>query len=372
MKIDFYDLFSLHTPEEFPEEGTDNYTAAAVKSRVMDNISENKRKPVRISRIGKIFLSAAAAAVVLVTGTLAASALGFIDLEKIFGGMFKSGSENLSDIMSVPQNVIVTGDDSLSFRVLGIAGTETEFVGSIEIKRTDGGVFPQSTLVKTKRYFEDDPYTYYGEYTNDGLLNIIDETTAVYNFKGKVDYSFPDESDSIIGKTYMVDIFGLYDYTEIVKITDKYDVYIDNEDDAAEYYRLLDNETAVLDSGWTITFPLDYTPDYRKVEVDNEPLSGHGISSSVITEVGYSAVTLDVYLDDVYGNLSVYSNDGYNVSVTLENGKIIKVPPYQNGASGEFYTEGGNPGILHFLFEEPVDIDKIESIAIEDVAIPIK
>ncbi|MDE6133775.1 MAG: hypothetical protein K2G04_10455 [Oscillospiraceae bacterium] len=362
MKIDFYDLFSLHTPENFPEVGGENYTAA-VKSRVMENVHANKSKSLRINRIGKAVIAAAAAVVVLVTGTIAASALGLIDLEKIFGGMFRSGTEHLANITAVPQNVTTTGDDRLSFRVLGIAGTETDFVGSIEIKRNDGGVFPTSTVVESKRGFDGEPFPVY---VNDGLLNIIDETTAIYNFKAEIN-GVSDETESIIGRTYTIDISRLFDYSEIVNITDKYDVYIDNEEDSAYYNWLLDNKTVVLDGGWTISFPIEYTPDYRRVNV-NEQLSGYGISSSVITEVGYSAMSLDFYLEDVYGQLSVRPNDRYDVSVKLADGK--KVTAFMS--SGNFYIEGGNQGLLNYYFEEPINIDSIESITIGDIVIPVK
>ena len=45
MKIDFYDLFSMHTPNDFSNAGEDNYITAAVKSRVMENISADKTSP---------------------------------------------------------------------------------------------------------------------------------------------------------------------------------------------------------------------------------------------------------------------------------------------------------------------------------------
>ena len=144
MKIDFYDLFSLHTPKDFLAAGEDNSITAAVKSRVMENIHVSKSKPVRINRIGRAVIAAAAAVVVLVTGTLAASALGLIDLEKVFSGIFKSGHEHLEDISALPRNVVTTGDDRLSLRVLGICGTENEAVISIEAKRNDGGKFPEN------------------------------------------------------------------------------------------------------------------------------------------------------------------------------------------------------------------------------------
>lgn len=365
MKIDFYDLFSLHTPKDFSSAGEENYITAAVKSRVMENIPANTRKPVRIKKIGKAFLAAAAAVVVLVTGTLAASALGLIDLEKIFGGMFKSGTEHLAGITAVPQNVTTTGDDRLSFRVLGIAGTETEFVGSIEIKRNDGGVFPQYIQVENRHDFDGGLHNHM--YSADGVLKVIDETTAIYNFRGGVD-SFPYETESIIGRKYTVDISRILDVTELTKLIEKYDVYIDDEEDAVYFNQLMENENVILDGGWTITFPIEYNTEYRKVKVNDEPLSGFGISSSVITEVEYSAISLDIYLDDVYGQFSVRPNEEFAVFVKLNNGKEYTACH----SSSNQYIEGGHPAVMHYYFKEPIDIDSVESITIGDIVIPVK
>ena len=144
MKIDFYDLFSMHTPKDFPETGEDNYITAAVKSRVMENIPTSRNKLVRIGRIGRAVIAAAAAVVVLAMGTLAASALGLIDLERIFGRLFNNDTEYLEGITTVPQNVVVTGDDRLSLRVLGIGGTEKEVFGAIELKELTAAFFPST------------------------------------------------------------------------------------------------------------------------------------------------------------------------------------------------------------------------------------
>ncbi|MBD5138481.1 MAG: hypothetical protein HDT24_04110, partial [Ruminococcus sp.] len=61
MKIDFYDLFSLHTPNDFPEAGGENYITAAVKSRIMKNISA-KSATKKSRRIVKTVIAAAAVA----------------------------------------------------------------------------------------------------------------------------------------------------------------------------------------------------------------------------------------------------------------------------------------------------------------------
>lgn len=380
MKIDFYDLFSLHTPKDFPETGEGNYITAAVKSRVMENIPAGKNKPVRIRKIGKAFLAAAAAVVVLAMCTFAASALGIIDIEKIFGGMFRTGSENLDGITSVPQNVVITGDDRLSIRVLGIAGTENQFVGAIEIKRNDGGTFPQYIKANVKSGFnENNGFNYSfdspcGPVWYDGIppavgFYVVDETTAIYYFCGGIDpFPYLDEDSSIMGKTYTVKISHFVDCTELENILQKYDVYIDNDEDAARVEYLLENEDVILDGEWFITFPIEYDPSCRKVKVNNEPFSGFGISSSVITEVDYSAISLDIFLDDVYGQFSILPDETYYASIKLDSGKEYTA----RHSCSDQYVEGGNPAVMHYYFYEAIDVDRVESITIGDVVIQVK
>lgn len=375
MKIDFYDLFSLHTPNDFSDTGEENYITAAVKSRVMENIPAVKSKPVRIGKIGRAFIAAAAVAVVLITCTFAASALGLIDLEKIFGGMFRSGTENLAGITAVPQNVVTTGDDRLSLRVLGIAGTEDMFVGSIEIKRSDGGVFPQYIQAGVNSGFDEELNSYmnlsYGPALYDDIqpaygLNVIDETTAIYYFSVGVGKDISNDGEaSIIGKMYTVEFSDIDDCTELANLLKKYDVYIDNEEDAAYYDQLMENKNTILEGKWSITFPIEYNADCRKLKVNNEPFSKYGISSSVITGAEYSALSLYIYLDEVYGD---FGWNTYDVIIQLDSGEQLTVP--LSSANG--YVEDGKPAIMYYLFDKPIDIDSVESITIGDVVIPAK
>lgn len=361
MKIDFYDLFSLHTPKDFPSAGEENYITAAVKSRVMENIPANTRKPVRIKKIGKTFLAAAAAVVVLVTGTLAASALGLIDLEKIFGEMFKSGTEHLAGITTVPQNVTTTGDDRLSMRVLGIGGTETEAFGVIELKRTDGGVFPEHIgKVGGGRLNEAD-----SELIVSDSLELIDETTAIISFRHKAIAA--SANDSLIGSTFTYNISQIFNTTEFEKLREKYGVYIDDKEDAAYLEYLRENKDVILDGEWTISFPLDYDIEKRSVSV-NEPFRNldYGIWSSVIAEAEYSAITLDVVLDDVV-NYGREANIPY-VSVKLDSGEEFSV----SWSYGTWFENEENKKMTHYSFDKPIDIDSVESITIGDIVIPVK
>lgn len=367
MKIDFYELFSLHTPKELPETGEGNYITAAVKSRVMENIPASNKKPVRFGRIGRAVIAAAAAVVVLAMGTLAASALGLIDLERIFGGLFDSGTEHLAGITAVPQDVVVTGDDRLSFKVLGICGTESEVFGAIEIKRNDGGVFPE--------HIKSDAYGSYSEIigvNSDWIvsneLEVIDETTAIYYFRhGTIDITTDNDLVcSTVGKTFTYKIFKIVDDTEHFKILEKYlnddKDYIDNEEDLAYMNYLAENENVILEGDWSVTFTLDYDPAERSISV-NEPYSENSIISSVITEVKLSAISLNVYIDKDYGNFNTDAE--FYVVIKLDSGEEFT-------AMLHTATENEKTAISYYPFDKPIDIDSVESITIGNVVIPVK
>ncbi len=326
MKIDFYDLFSLHTPKEFPEEGTDNYTAAAVKSRVMDNISENKRKPVRISRIGKIFLSAAAAAVVLVTGTLAASAMGLIDLDKAFGRFFNGSTEHMEGISAIPQNVVTTGDDRLSMSVLGIGGTDNEALIAVEMKRNDGGTFPKAITAGDVEIDVENIREYYSN------LTVTNDTTVLVTLAVSSEYG-----KKIVGNNCNIIIRDIYE-----------------EDDKA-----------IFKGDWSISFTLEYNSEYRTKEIHERIVQSEMASPAIMTEISYSSISLDIYFDSTYESYGTMLLK--DISINLENGEKVKA---MTGSSD--HTYGDRYSVCHYFFEKPVDIDSIESITIKDVKIPIK
>lgn len=361
MKIDFYDLFSLHTPKDFSQAGEDNYITAAVKSRVMENIPASRSKSVRISKIGRAFLAAAAAVVVLAMGTLAASALGLIDLERIFGGMFDSGTEHLAGITAVPQDVVITGDDRLSFRVLGIGGTENDAFGVIEIKRNDGGVFPEH--IYSDAYSE---FNGIGAYVVSNTLEVIDETTAIYYFRHIADDITTD--NNIVGRTCTFKISQIVDSTEHTKLIEKYlknnKNYIDDEEDRAYLYYLCENKNVILEGDWSVTFTMDYNVEERSISV-NEPYYEKSIISSVITEVKFSAISLNVYIDELYGSLG---NVQYYAVIKLDSGEELTAEL----RTAIRYGEGSKTAVSYYVFEKPIDIDSVESITIGNVVIPVK
>ncbi|MCM1329870.1 MAG: hypothetical protein NC253_10565 [Ruminococcus sp.] len=334
MKIDFYDLFSLHTPEEFPEGGDGNCITAAVKSRVAEQISVKKCKTVRVGRIGRIFLSAAAAAVILVTGTLAASALGFIDLERIFGSRFNGGFENMENISAVPQNVVTTGDDRLSMSVLGMAGTYNEAIVTVEVRRNDGGTFSENIIL-------DDVNV-----ECEGLAVFCKETIPVFSDGTSAVFCFTLDGLSggkIAGSDCKITITDIKDYTD---------------------YTIKD---VIIEGEWSAAFTLDYNSEYRTLETDNIKAA----EGFVITEIGYSSISLDVYFDGFITQFDETERGLLeNISINLDSGEIVALN--KDRGYGTYKDPNENYTALSYSFEKPVDIDSIESITIGNAVIPVK
>lgn len=366
MKIDFYDLFSMHTPKDFPNAGEDNYITASVKSRVMENISADKNKPIRMNRLGRIILASAAAVVVLVMGTFAASAMGLIDLEKVFGGLFSSGLENLDGITAVPQNVVITGDDRLSIKVLGIGGEESEAFGVIEIKRNDGGSFPKNMRVLAQA--ENMTYPESGRsvpYTGGtGNPEFIDDTTAICKFR-----VYNNDERSIVGCTYTINI------TDIADIDVFNEMYAaenaENENFSSENAFALWNESVVLRGKWSVSFPLEYTADYRVLSVEEE--FENEVLRGTLTKIGYSAISADITLKNIdckFGKaLEDFKYDPIIISIEirLSDGTVINVQP-SNCSIGYIDRQL----YFHYTFDDIIDIDLIENIIVGDTVIRVK
>lgn len=139
MKIDFYNLFSLHTPKDFPSAGEENYITAAVKSRVMENISANTRKPVRVKKIGRAFLAAAAA--VLSLGTFAAAAVGGGWFSRMFGetsNKLISDENDYNYYSAVLENIEIRADNGFSCEISNTYIIDDFIFYEINISRNDG------------------------------------------------------------------------------------------------------------------------------------------------------------------------------------------------------------------------------------------
>lgn len=149
MKIDFYDLFSLHTPKDFPEAGEDNYITAAVKSRVMENIPTSKNKLVRIGRIGRAVIAAAAVAACMgitvgaVSGRLGQffSTLSRSEIsDSTFDNELPAVGDNQADMTeyyALPEAEFTT-DGSVSAELLGIYNDSSTLMLSLMITPENG------------------------------------------------------------------------------------------------------------------------------------------------------------------------------------------------------------------------------------------
>ncbi len=378
MKINFYDLFSHYVPDDFSETGGENYFTAAIKGRVIDNISENavQKKSRRIRKLHKVIFAAAAAVVVLITGTLAASAMGLIDLEKVFGFMFNSGFNNLDNITAIPQNVVTTGDDRLSMRVLGIGGTENEAFGIIEIKRNDGGSFPENIRAIVQRdsmtYADSGrKVTYMGGV---GISEAIDDTTAICRFR-----VFNNSDETIIGSIYKITII---DITDVDVFNELYAAEeAENPNFCSVDALALWDKSVVLRGEWSISFPLEYSADCRTLNVEeefkNEAMSG------MLTEVRYSAVSVDIIVKNIEGEFIGKPREpifdpcnNIPLKIKLSNGTDIDVQPTSAGIGLSSYNEDQNEYQydmhLHYKLDDIIDIDSVKKIIVEDTVIKVK
>lgn len=363
MKIDFYDLFLLHTPEEQQNGNGENHTAA-VKSAVLKRVAADG-KPFRRRKF-KSIIAAAAAAVIVTVSTFSASALGLIDLENIFGGWFDKGFEHLEQITAVPQNAIVTGDDRLSIRVLGIGGTQTETIGTIEIKRVDGGVFPESGIsasVWLDNLTDVNKYNYAFSGCASGP-NVIDETTALYRFR-----IYRADGKPIVGTDYTL----TFEDIAAIRLSDE---FIRSEEAGGETLSPdkpfdLFEKSVIMEGKWSISFPLEYRTDSRTVSADEPVELGKFVGK--VTEIKVSAIAADITAkgelttDDPFGD--VFGE--MPLEIKLRNGLSVGKLSF-TVQNGHHFDEDTGILNLHYEFDTPVDIDAVESVTINGTVIQVK
>lgn len=337
------------------------------KERIYENIlnaknaenseNENVKKITsgrfRRKRAGSVI---AAAAAVLTMGTLAVSALGIIDLQKAFGGVFSSGADKLESISAVPQNVVTEGDDRLSMRVIAIGGTETEVVGAIEIVRNDGGTFPDRLVMASGG--NRGIWASGALYCTDDLTKEND-TTALYKFRLSSD-------KKLAGEKATVTFRDISDRDMFHKAIDKFTSY-DLTD--GEFDKLVE-DTVILSGTWSITFPLEYNTDYRTVETNTAVKIRNRTWTeidAVVTKVGISAISADIVLKGVDGIV-----DGHpDIAVILDDKSEVVITSI--GTSG-YGNQGYEPGEynIHCSFDYPVDINDIEKITVNGTPIKLK
>lgn len=333
------------------------------KKRIYENIVSTESAGVKSSRggrfrIGRAGAATAAAAAVLVSGTLAVSALGLIDLQAAFGRIFDRDVNKLEAITAVSDNYVTEGDDRLSLSLMAVGGTETEAVGAIKIVRNDGETFPEK-LVLNKFSAELNPS--FAE-PLDGMrydLTVLDGTTAVFQFRIYSGHSIKGENliltfnqicdDDAFGKAVDCSLGGSSSYSISEEAFDK----------------VLDGFDAVLFEGnWSITFPLEYNSEYLTADTEaSVKLKNRSFSDTdaVVTKVGYSAISADITFEGAdptsrYPEVRVYFSDGQRMEVTVMSG----MSPYAEEC------------VLHCSFRYPIDINDIEKITVNGTPIELK
>ena len=299
--------------------------------------------------------------------------MGLIDLEKVFGGLFSSGLENLEGITAVPKNVVITGDDRLSIKVLGIGGTENEAFGIIELKRNDGGSFPKNmrafTQTEKMTYSESGRSVPYMGGT--GSPEFIDDTTAICKFR--VYSASSNYEQSIIGCTYTIII------TDIADADVFNEMYADetakNENFCSEDALALWNKSVKIRGKWSVSFPLEYDADYRVLSV--EEACENEVVYGTLTEIGYSAISADVTLRNIeckFGktleDTLMYDPIIIPLEIKLADGTVIDVQ-LSNGNIG-LNNDGQYDMYIHYRFDDIIDIDSIKKIIIGDTQVRVK
>ncbi|MDE5860295.1 MAG: hypothetical protein K2H23_07960, partial [Oscillospiraceae bacterium] len=130
---------SMHTPKDFPKALGEQQNAAAVKSMVMKNISADKRKSIRISRLSRVILTAAAAALAL--GTLAVAAVGGGWFSRMFGetaDKLVSDEKDYNDYSAVLDNIEIRGDSGFSYEISNTYIIDDFIFYELNISRNDG------------------------------------------------------------------------------------------------------------------------------------------------------------------------------------------------------------------------------------------
>lgn len=312
---------------------------------------------------------ALAAAVFMICCTFAASALGIVDLQKAFGGIFKGDVAEMESISTVPENVTTTGDDRITLKVIAIGGTKNEVAGAIEMVRNDGGTFSENLVLYHDTKINPDIPNFSMGYD----IDVKDSRTAILSFRcfgSDLKYDSADFSDenSIIGRNLTLTFTKIYDYERYRKASESLWLYNANEN---EYNAAMEKYGAVLlDGEWSISFPLEYNADYRTADVNasvkilNDKWKK---TDAAVSMIGYSSISADIYIEDFDGryNSNPFCSNANQAFVKLSDGTVkeIKYP--------EVVSENNGQCRLHCQFDTPINIDNIKSIIMNDTEIPI-
>lgn len=88
----------------------------------------------------------------------------------------------------------------------------------------------------------------------------------------------------------------------------------------------------------------------------------------MVTGVKLSAITLDVYFDELYGDFGDICRMTYDAVIRLDSGDEFTVPI--NMAIR--HCEDGKEVLCYYPFDKTIDVDSVESITIGDVVIHVK
>lgn len=349
---------------------------AEQKKRIYENIvcAENadmKSSRGRRFRIGRMGAVGAAAAAVLVSGTLAVSALGLIDLQAAFGRIFDKDVNKLESITTAADNYVTEGDGRLSLSLMAVGGTETEAIGAVKIVRNDGGTFPEKLVLHDWQF----SLTKDGEnaFSSEGVnydLTVENETTAVFQFR-------IFSSENIRGNDVTFTFSKICEDRAYQRAFDS--AFKKNPGSAEAVDKALEEYDALIfDSGeWSISFSLDYNSECLTVETQTPvkfrtfEVVGNGVYNlddikATAAKIRYSAISSDITFTGDYPMLylpaleiSFYLSDGSEMKI---RDMSIFADPYDY--DGE-YT-------VHCSFDYPVDINGIEKINVNGTPIELK
>lgn len=346
------------------------------KKRIYENIVSTESAGVKSSRgerfrIGRMGAAVAAAAAVLVSGTLAVSALGLIDLQAAFGRIFDRDVNKLEAITAVSDNYVTEGDDRLSLSLMAVGGTETEAVGAIKIIRNDGGTFPEKLILHDWQFFlsKDGENAFSGEGVSYDLT-VENETTAVFQFR-------IFSGVNIKGKDVTFTFQKICEDKAYQRVFDSVFKQDPGSTEAVDK-ALNEHDAFIFDDGeWSISFPLDYNSECLDFEIQTPvKLRAFDVTSynvydfydigATVKKIRYSAISADITFEG--DNQPLYLPD-IKVLLCLSDGSEMEfrnidvfADPYDY--DGE-YT-------IHCSFNYPVDINDIEKITVNGTPIELK
>lgn len=400
MKIDFYDLFSLHTPEDISGEGGENYMTAAVRNKIHEKLSEGSpavSPKIRHKRkAGRVALAAAAIAVCMgITVGAASGKLGefFNTLSRseiadsVPGNGLPAIGENPADMTeyySLPEAVFTT-DGTVSAELLGLYSDSNTVMLSMMITPEDGSDISD---MRMPFYFTLKSPDGSEKTLNQSGLGGLENFTAA-DIDGSYCLTFYLTDPDIAGSTLKIESDGLYtvSHTEAAfKMVTDYQkqqrAQFDNDVDWFEYKK---------NNSWHYGNARDYYEGQRIALKEVNP----DVSGSVSAEIKIPETSAEPMETNAYGvtmrldSLSLYVSEipdelagdrhaGDAYTVYLKDGSIISneffmfddVVLTNSGYNftGTLYSQyaymrGTETGSI-CCFDRPIAADEVEKVVI--------